>query len=141
MHAFIFQPGIWLGQGKIVLSASPEKINFYTKWQITQAADKTLRVVQIVEMQGVEEHVVNIFNISEITNTSFIIEIENAFVGKVVGKGTVDDKTIAWEFGGDSSLEGHEKYQLQDNGEYTLHAEYLGSDGQKTTVEGVIWHQ
>ncbi len=140
-HQFIFSPGIWIGEGKITFSTSPETIQFYTKWVVEKYDEKKgYFCEQQVEMQGVEESVFNRIIFSHVTPQSFEITLENDLVGTVSGKGLVDPKTIAWEYrvpGRD--FEGFEVYELQDNGDYMLHAEYSSPDQYRTIIDGRIW--
>lgn len=139
-HEFLFNPGIWVGEGKITLNTSPEHLRFYTKWNI-EKPDKKQKILcsQEVEMQGSEESVVNQLTVFDVTPTKFEIILENTLIGQIFGKGIVDLKTIAWEFRGDTELEGFEVYELQDNGDYMLHAEYASPDSYRTTIDGRIW--
>jgi hypothetical protein len=67
------------------------------------------------------------------------MELENELLGKVKGAGVIDEKTIAWEFHGTGGLEGFEVYELQDNGDYMMHAEYSSPDQFRTIIDGRIW--
>lgn len=137
---FIFTPGTWIGEGKISFSASPEFIKFYTKWEISQADLNQLKATQTVEMQGVEEHVINVFTFYDITATSFAVQLENNVVGSILGTGLIASNVIAWEFrGSPTTFEGFEVYERQENGDFSLHAEYSSTDQFRTLIEGLIW--
>src|SRR5271166_1545116 len=105
-HNFLFIPGRWIGEGRITFSSSPEYLRFYTSWQIERETDSGMIYRQEVEMEGDRESLVNTFTFSDITPTSFVIQLKNGLVGKVTGKGIVDPKTIAWEFRGREDFEG-----------------------------------
>jgi hypothetical protein len=137
-HEFILSPGVWIGEGKITFSASPEYIKFYTKWEIKQEGS-ILNCIQIVEMQGIDEHVINFLQFSDVTPHSFLVQLENEMMGKVTGTGVIDTTTLAWEFRGQSDFEGFEIYERQENGDYMLHAEYASPDQFRTIVDGLIW--
>lgn len=139
-HRFIFIPGTWIGEGTISFSSSPERIHFYTKW-LTNSWDPILGFIctQQVEMQGVEENVFNKLAITEILDSKFVITLENNLIGSVVGKGIINEETIAWEYRKGSDFEGFEVYELQKNGDYLLHAEYASSDEYRTVIDGRIW--
>jgi hypothetical protein len=94
---------------------------------------------QKVETQGSNDQVINDFKLTELTASTFKIELKNEHVGNIVGHGVIDDKTIAWEFRGNSQIEGFEVYELQDNGDYMVHAEYSSTDQFRTVVDGRIW--
>lgn len=140
-HKFLFTPGRWLGSGKITFSASQEHVRFYTSWQITQGPDGILLCTQRVELQEPQEVVINHYVISEPTENAFRIDLENELFGKVQGKGVIDKSTIAWEFHGSGSngCEGFEVYELQENGDYMLHAEYSSADLFRTIIDARIW--
>ncbi len=138
-HAFIFYPGKWIGEGKIAFSASPEMLRFYTRWEVDKATPDGIYCLQEVEMQGTEPNMKNAFVISHITASSFEIDIENDLFGKVHGTGVIDARTIAWEFHGKDSLEGFEVYELQEDGDYMMHAEYTSVDQFRTIIDGRIW--
>lgn len=138
-HQFILQPGTWIGEGKVSFSVSPELLRFYTKWVVLQSAPTGIACTQTVEIEGNEPHMKNYFLMSEITDTEFLIDLENDILGEVRGKGVFDKKNIAWEFHGRGGLEGFEIYELQDNGEYTVHAEYTSPDQYRTLIDGRIW--
>src|SRR5438105_2334027 len=113
-HEFIFHPGNWVGEGKVAFSSTPENLHFYTKWTIEKADTFGISATQIVEIQGSEPSMSNQFVFSEVTPIKFVIGLENDILGKVVGAGVIDSKTIAWEFHGQGRLEGFEVYELQD---------------------------
>jgi len=138
-HKFLFQPGNWIGEGKVSFSASPDEVRFYTKWVITSMDDLGIQCRQTVEIQGVNEHVINRFIISDIKTSSFNIELQNEMLEMVTGTGIVDPKKIAWEFRDHENFEGFEVYQLSDNGEYIFHAEYTSPDQFRTMIDGRIW--
>lgn len=139
---FILTSGVWIGEGKITISASPDFIKFYTKWEITEENPEKMKAIQTVEMQGVDEHVINIFTFYDITPTRFAVQLENQVIGSVIGNGIIDSSTIAWEFRGSlSTFEGFEIYEMQENGDYSLHAEYTSADQLRTTIEGLIWRK
>src|SRR5688572_3317977 len=104
---FIFSQGIWLGEGKISFTSSPEFIKFYTRWQIVPEENGQIRAVQIVEMQGIGEQIINTFHFMDITPLEFSLTLENTIVGKIKGKGMrTDNSTVAWEFRSQGSFEG-----------------------------------
>jgi len=138
-HHFIFNEGIWIGEGKVSFSTSAELIHFYTRWVNNKFESNEIHCKQQVEMRGGGEPVTNFFTLSQITESNFIITLENEIIGVSSGKGVVDAKTIAWEFRGTSEFEGFEAYELQENGDYLLHAEYVSTDQHRTTIDGRIW--
>lgn len=143
-HTFLFSPGKWLGEGKITFSGSPDLLKFYTRWDIAPAEPEgelhEIVCLQIVEMQGAtEEHIKNRFTFSQVDSVSFVLELENELIGVVQGKGLMDEKKIAWEFRGHSTFEGFEVYELQENGDYLFHAEYVSPDQFRSLIDGRIW--
>lgn len=139
LHDFIFQSGQWIGEGKISFSSSPEHLHYYTKWMNAPLEDTQIHCVQKVETQGNSDQVINNFRFFEITPISFKVELKNEHVGKIVGFGVIDAKTIAWEFRGNNQIEGFEVYELQENGDYMVHAEYSSTDQFRTIIDGRVW--
>jgi hypothetical protein len=140
-HAFIFQPGLWIGEGKITFSSSPEHLHFYTKWMIAPLAGKSIHCQQKVETRGVQDVVINDFKFLKLEESKFEVELKNELVGKVTGSGVIDTKTIAWEFRGNNQIEGFEVYEIQDNGDYLVHGEYSSTEQFRTIIDGRIWQK
>jgi hypothetical protein len=138
-HDFLFHPGYWIGEGKITFSVSSEHLRNYTRWIVSPESKEGIQCKQTVEMQGGSDNVNNAFFLHGITATGFKINLENELVGTVKGTGVIDAKTIAWEFRGNGGIEGFEVYELQDNGDYMIHAEYSSPDQFRTIIDGRIW--
>lgn len=142
-HKFLFTPGRWLGGGKITFSSSNELIRFYTSWAIEEEAESKIFCRQRVEMQQVNETVNNSFLIYDITQNAFKVDLENELFGSVSGAGIFDAETIAWEFHGtttqDNLFEGFEVYNLQEDGDYMVHAEYSSAELFRTIIDARIW--
>lgn len=138
-HSFMLQPGEWLGEGTVSFSASPDEVKFYTKWTVKESSDPTVSCEQVVEILGVDEHVLNRFTLSDIDASSFQILLENDSLETVSGKGIIDDTKIAWEFRGHETFEGFEVYERSEDGGYTMHAEYASPDQFRTVINGRIW--
>lgn len=138
-HKFIFEKGLWIGEGKVTFSASPEHLRFYTKWRIEEVVPAGIFCWQQVEIQGTEENVFNNFVITNVTPNGFLISLENELMGKINGKGIIDEKTVAWEFRDSAEFEGFEVYELQEGGDYMIHAEYSSPDQYRTIIDGRIW--
>lgn len=138
-HSFIFEPGQWIGEGRITFSVSPEHLRFYTRWLIEKPEGGAIHCQQEVEMEGREENVFNNFVFSKVLEDGFAVELTSNLLGTLQGKGIFGPKTIAWEFRGYPDFEGFEVYELQENGDYMLHAEYVTSDQFRTIVDGRVW--
>lgn len=144
LHQFIFEPGCWLGEGKIAFSASHETIRFYTRWECTKHAKtdtekELITTLQKVEMHGDNDQVENNLTFSLTSAHEFKVILENQLIGKIDGTGFCDDKKIAWEFRNHPNFEGFEVYDLQDNGDYIFHAEYVSPDQFRSIINGRIW--
>ncbi len=139
-QGFIFSPGIWVGEGKITFTASPEILTFYTRWEIKDGPHEREMVAhQQVEMQGVDDKVVNRFRFFNISDKGFGVELENDLVGSVKGKGVIAANEVAWEFRGHKNFEGFEVYRRKENGDYSVHAEFASPDQFRTIIGGRIW--
>jgi hypothetical protein len=138
-HTFILEPGHWIGEGKVTFSISTDFLRFYTRWQVTRDENGLIHAQQQVEMQGSDEAVINNFIIKKLSANTFDISLENQLLGVAVGKGVLDEKTLAWEFRDHQNFDGFEVYELQENGDYLLHAEYDSQDQFRTIIDGKIW--
>lgn len=139
LHQFLFAPGTWVGEGRVTLSGSPERIHYYTKWIVKAIEKNAINVKQEVEMQGGGENVMNHFHFSSVTHDTFNLTLQNELLGEAQGKGIIEPKKIAWEILGHPDFEGFEVYELQENGDYMVHAEYISPDQHRTTIDGRIW--
>ena len=140
-HSFLFTPGIWLGEGSVSFSVSPDQVRFYTKWIINPVEEQLISCEQTVEMAGIEEKVVNYYTLSDMNSTSFAITLENDMLEEVLGTGVVDEKKVAWEFRQHDHFEGFEIFAHHANGEYSVHAEFASPDQFRTIIDGRIWQQ
>jgi hypothetical protein len=140
-HSFIFNPGNWAGEGKILLNMVEEELVFNTNWSV-QTRDFTGKVecLQDILVQGLSENMRNALTFYEFQNNSFTVDMENQNVGRIVGTGVYDDKLIGWEFRNNGmNFEGFETYQLQPDGSYLMHGEYVTSDQFRTQIEARIY--
>lgn len=139
-HRFLFEPGQWAGEGIITLNMVEEELKFTTKWNIL-GPDFTGKIPSIQEIQilGISENMRNELDFYDFTSKNFLVDMDNANIGKVVGKGVFDEKMIAWEFRENAlNFEGFEAYHLQKDGSYRMHAEYVTSDQFRTEIKGII---
>ena len=141
MHSFIFKPGQWLGEGKIILNMMDEAMPFYTKWNVPFIdGGGILECTQEIQIAGLSELMMNEFSLYDIGSGDFLIELENQSLGKVVGSGLIGKETIAWEFRlNHLGFEGFEFYQKIDENTYKVHAEYATTDEFRTIIHGKIW--
>lgn len=143
-HAFMLEPGSWIGEGSVTFSASTKQLFFITKWRVyndDEPESEGIVCEQLVQTEGNDEPVHNTFQVHEVSPTRFAIALENEAVGQVLGRGIIDDKTIAWEFQDNPHFQGYEVYELQEDGEYSFHAEYASDDSFRTIVDGRIRRQ
>ncbi len=142
-HQFLFTPSAWLGQGKIQLNMVSEELGFFTRWNIgLPDGDGRIECLQEIQVKGLSDVMHNVFSISNLTNGEFTIELENQALGKITGKGLINDKVIAWEFRiEDIGFEGFEMYEKQDDKNYLMRAEYATSDQFRTLIQGRLWQQ
>ena len=140
-NLFIFKPCQWIGEGIITLNMVEEKLNFFTKWTISEPdfAGK-IQSVQELQITGISENMRNELTFLDFAENKFSVEMENLNIGKVVGAGIYDEKMVGWEFKeNDLNFEGFEVYHLQNDNSYLMHAEYVTSDQFRTQIDGKIW--
>jgi len=138
-HPFIFDTGVWLGEGDIAFNMMPgESVKCYMRWSFTEDGDKVTSM-QEVEVAGGGDVVKNVMVFSR-KGDRFAVVLKNDDLGELEGTGIVDEKTVAWEFRKKTSkVEGYEAYKLQDDGSYIMKAEYRSPDDVTTTITGKIW--
>lgn len=142
-HAFLLQPCKWIGEGKIKLNMFEEELQFMTRWDAAgKAPEGIIDCVQEIQIKGLSEVMNNQFSIFDISGNHFSIELENLALGKILGKGILSNKVIAWEFRvAQLGFEGFEFYEKQKDESYLMRAEYATADEYRTVIEGRIWKQ
>ena len=140
-HTFIFSEGLWIGEGKITFGGNQEHIRFFTKWTIGPLTNGLIMCQQQVEMEAGTGTVYNHLTFSNIMPDKINVELSSDQLKDVQGTGIIDAKTIAWEYRGLPDFEGFEVYELQENGDYMLHAEYVTLTHVRTIIDGRIWQK
>lgn len=140
-HSFILEPNAWLGEGKIQLSMVEEELAFFTRWNVANKdPNGKIECVQEIQVKGLSDIMFNQFSIFDVTGPTFAITLENQALGKVTGKGIINDKLIAWEFRiKDIGFEGFEFYEKQPDDSYLMRAEYATTDQFRTIINGKVW--
>jgi len=142
-HPFIFSPGTWYGEGKIVLNMVEEELIFNTNWTI-QNRDFAGKVgaSQEIQIQGLADNMQNELTFYDFQPKTFCVDMENPNIGRITGTGLYDEKGIAWEFrNNDMNFEGFETYTVQPDGSYEMRGEYVTSDQFRTRIEARIWQR
>lgn len=135
---FLLQPATWIGEGKIVFAGAKDPTKFFTRWFLISSSPGEMRWQQEVELHGLHQTNRNEFTIYDIQETHFKMILENESMGRVNGKGIMDEKTVAWELRDVPGYEGYEVYELQKNGEYAFRAEYISIDQLRSQIDGRI---
>lgn len=135
---FLFQPGVWIGEGKISFSGTQDIVRFFTRWILTPSQD-SFNALQEVELHNLQQTTRNKFTFFDFKDNHFKVEMENADMGVVTGKGNFSPKTLAWELRSFPGSEGFEVYERQENGEYFFHADYVSCENFRTHIEGKLW--
>lgn len=141
-HRFLLTPGTWLGQGKIQLNMVSEELGFMTRWNIGKVdSDGRIECTQEIQVKGLSEVMNNEFLIHNLTGGEFSIDLENQALGRITGKGLINDQVIAWEFRVEAiGFEGFEIYEKQED-KYLVRAEYATDDHFRTLIQGHLWQQ
>lgn len=135
---FIFQPGIWLGEGTVSFASFDEKVNFFTRWTIQEAVEGQIEAFQEVELSSLDQTTRNKISIIDPSKGEFKMTLENDLMGKVTGKGIYDELTVAWELRDQPGMEGYEVFKLQPDGTYQFHSEF-SSPPFRTLIQGKLW--
>lgn len=135
---FIFQPGIWLGEGIVSFASFEEKIAFFTRWTIQETNKGEIDAFQEVEISSLDQTTKNKFHFINPAKGEFQVFLENDLMGKVSGKGIYDESMIAWELRDQPGMEGYEVFKIQPDGTYHFHSEF-SSPPFRTMIEGKLW--
>lgn len=137
-HTFIFEPGVWEGRGKISFSMAEDQLPFKMRWTVLPKDNDQYLFSQLVEVDDFTEKMNNSFCVSSVDENGFMIELENHLVGKVEGKGVINDHVLAWEFReNEQGFEGFEIYEKSGD-DYKMRAEFSAGEGLRTYVRGII---
>ena len=101
-----------------------------------------IQCTQEIQVKGLSDIMINRFVFSDITQSSFSILMENYAVGKVEGKGFINEERIGWEFRVEEiGFEGFEFYERKEGDVYHVHGEFSTQEDLRTAVLGKIWRQ
>jgi hypothetical protein len=140
MHLFLLEKGIWKGNGLIQISMVKETLNFEKRWMI-HSKDFLGRVeaLQINQIEGLPEPTKNEYLFYNISKNSFTVELQSPHLGKIVGVGFIDEKSIGWEFRkNEKEFEGYETYHLQNDGSYEMQGEYITADHFRSKISSKL---
>ncbi len=142
-HLFLLTPSAWLGRGRIQLNMVAEELSFVTKWNVNEPdPEGRIECIQEIQVKGLSDVMHNQFNVFDMSSGEFQIELENDALGKITGKGLINEKIIAWEFRiEEMGFEGFELYEKQDEQNYLMRAEYATADQFRTLIQGKVWKQ
>jgi len=139
MHRLFFSSRVWLGEGTITFSSSPEQVRFSTKWSPLTQEEGIWKCQQLVEMHGHEERQANTYTFTLQPEQKFHVRLENEMMGAIEGQGVLSDQAIGWELKGMEGFEGLEIYEEQTDGSYHFRAEFSSGDTFRTLIEGQVW--
>ena len=82
-HPFIFTPGTWYGEGKIVLNMVEEELIFNTNWTV-QNRDFAGKVgaSQEIQIQGLSDNMQNELTFYDFQPKTFCVDMENPNIGR-----------------------------------------------------------
>lgn len=120
-----------------------EELPFHTRWTIAQKDEHgKIECTQDIQIRGLSELMHNQLLFFDLASHQFSLELDNPTVGRVVGKGLLTNQMIAWEFRVPAiGFEGFETYEKQQDGSYSMHAEYATDDQLRTVIKGKIWQE
>lgn len=120
-----------------------EELDFITRWHLGSSdMEGKICAEQQVQIKGMSDVMHNQFIITEVTGSTFKIELGNASLGVIMGKGVIKNNLIAWEFrDNDLNFEGFEFYEKQEDHSYLMRAEYTTLDQCRTVIRGTIWEK
>lgn len=125
-HLFLFQPGMWEGQGIIQVTGVSDALKFYTWWTIDVEADgQSICATQKVEIKASNHMLTNFFKVSLISANAFKMLLHNAYLQESEGIGHVDASAVMWKFDRpEQQIQGFEICHLQPDGSYQCQAEF-----------------
>jgi len=125
------------------LSAVSEELAFFTRWTVaTVDGNGLIECTQEVQVKGLSDVMRNEFVMYNFANGAFTIDLENQALGRITGKGLINEKVIAWEFRVEEiGFDGFEIYEKEDDKNYSVRAEYATTDQFRTLIQGRVWQQ
>ncbi len=120
-----------------------EELIYYTRWNLVGINEEgKITAIQEIQIKGIADTMQNQFLITNLTSTEFDIELENASLGLIKGKGIIKENLVAWEFRDQEvGFDGFEFYEKQPDGSYLMRAEYATPDQHRTVIKGKIWEK
>ncbi len=140
LHHFIFSPGVWLGEGTVLLNLAKEELKYVTKFTVRKEKDSQIEVVQEIQIAGLSDLIKNQFYFYNIKPDRFKIRLESQNLGQLDGEGILKKSLLAWEFRiPEVGFEGFEVYNLSEDDVYLMNAEYTTNQDYRSKVRGKIW--
>jgi len=139
-HLFLLGPGEWVGEGEISFAEASDRLRFSARWTVHPESSGVISATQKIEVEGVAEKMENEFAFTDFEGERFAVELDNQLLGCVYGNGLVEGSVIGWEFRANEQqgVEGFEIYELQEDGSYSVRAEYVSTDQFRTIIEGKL---
>jgi hypothetical protein len=120
-----------------------EELVFFTRWTVrSREGNGPVECTQEIQVKGLSDVMTNHFILSDFSLVDFSVVMENHAVGKVSGKGILNEHRVGWEFRvKEIGFEGFEFYEKKSDETYSVHGEFATSDELRTTIRGKIWRQ
>jgi hypothetical protein len=138
-HLFPFEPGEWIGHGTLILGMGHQALRFRMRWQIQSPQQHTITACQEIDVQGLTNPLVNRLELRPTANGHFKVDLSNAVIGALHGRGLIDGEVIAWELSDTERPRGFEIYERMTSDRYQLHAEYASDEFHRTIIDGELW--
>ncbi len=137
---FVHTPGVWIGEGKLKLSAIPEELRFITTWNVAAAdSEGNIACTQEVRIDGLTLSTINKFSFRNQHGSHFLLDLETEALGKVGGKGFSNGDLLAWELSvHDIGFAGFEVYEKVTSDSYKMRGEFATGDQFRSEVTGHI---
>lgn len=133
---FIEIPGLWKGEGKMLLTLIPDEIKFTTSWKVLPPdLQGVIRCVQEVKIDCLATSTSNQFSFYPKNGGRYTLDLDTEALGRVSGSCLASGEVLAWELGHKSQgFGGFELYERLQDGSYKMKGEFATGDACRSEV-------